>query len=978
MKSFLAEIAEQILKESPDFANLVVILPNRRATVYLRKFLSERISKPVFAPSLLTIEDFIGSLQSFIVPDKLELIHLLHKSYHEVTGSFRDGKGPEPFDHFYFWGEMLLRDFDEVDKYMVNAEHLFRDLSHQKELDSTFDYLTEEQRVFLKSFWSHFEDHESINKKRFLHVWRKLSEVYLHFKNMLKSHRKAYEGMLHRSVAETLSTGSGTLYDGKIIRFVGFNALTTAEEKIIGHFVLNKKALMWWDIDQYYVNNKTQEAGKFFREYQEHPVFNGTFPQDIPANFIKKQDPLQGKIKLFGAAQPVGQAKLMSEILHRELKNINPEETLIVLPDEKLLTPVLHGISGGVEKLNVTMGFSLSNTPLFNLIETLADLQISRKPDHFNHRQVLSLLGHPYIVAADPVAANNKRKEILRHNWVHIPNSFLATEIPLHRLIFVEFENQESNVNNGLTSFVAYVKHIVSAIGTLKGISEFDKEYAFHFLKLFNRLEGIIDAEQASDKNQSEPKSDTKWFKQSIKSFLRLFRQLVRNQKIPFSGEPLKGLQVMGVLETRNLDFKNVFILSLNEGTFPGSANKGSYIPYNIRKAYKLPTGEHQDSIYAYLFYRMLQRAENIFLFYNSETDVLGQGEMSRYLQQLIYESGFPFEKKVLDNPIQPLSVNPIVIEKNKEVVADLIKLNEGNPYFKGISPSALNTYLECRLKFYFRHVARVKEPNIIEEELDARVLGNFLHDVMERFYKQINQTKENKLIELSDFQNSNEILDTLIGEVFIDAYRLDPGKKVTYEGQRLVVKEIVKRFAHRIIEMDKHYAPFVIEALEQSGITYSLSIQHPPFQAMLGGKIDRVDRKENVLRVIDYKTGKDKLNFDSIASLFTRDGIRNKAAFQTLLYALLYKRNYMANGLASSYKLIPGLINRLNLFDEEFTFGFKAGKDQITDVDALMPEFEGRLKELFNELFDPAVPFDQTGDHMNCKNCPYTQLCYR
>ncbi|MBA4056616.1 MAG: PD-(D/E)XK nuclease family protein, partial [Marivirga sp.] len=471
-----------------------------------------------------------------------------------------------------------------------------------------------------------------------------------------------------------------------------------------------------------------------------------------------------------------------------------------------------------------------------------------------------------------------------------------------------------------------------------------------------------------------ERRKHSKANQSSIKSFLRLFRQLIQAHKIPFTGEPLKGLQVMGVLETRNLDYKNVFILSLNEGAFPSSASKGSYIPFNIRKAYGLPTVEHQDAMYAYLFYRVLQRAENIFLFYNSETDVLGQGEMSRYLQQLVYESGLKMERKVLHNPIQPRPINPIVISKDEGVLEALAKLSEGNSRFKGISPSALNTYIECRLRFYLRHVAKIKEADEVEEDLDARVLGNFLHEVMELFYKHIRERKGKKLVEASDLNEGEALIDKLIDEVFIDAYRLDPSKQVQYEGQRLVVREVVKRFAHRIVEMDKAYAPFVMEALEQEGLLYNVKLDKPPGSVLISGKIDRVDRKDNLLRVIDYKTGKDKLDFDSVASLFSRDQKRNKAAFQTMLYALLYKTNAPSEG----YKIVPGLINRMNLFDKNFQFGLKVGKTYVEDVDPLLGEFELHLRKLLEELFDPEVPFDQTTDTEICRFCPYEGICYR
>jgi CRISPR/Cas system-associated exonuclease Cas4 (RecB family) len=980
MKPFLKELAEKIHNEHPKLDALTFVFPNRRASLFFRKYLGELLNRPAFAPHLITIEEFITGFTSLKVPDKLDLISRLQQSYHAVT--FGDALERESFDQFYFWGDMLLRDFEEVDKYMVNADLLFKDLSHQKELDSNFDFLTDEQKEFLQNFWSNFEDNQSLNKTKFLKIWKKLPAVYLHFKNQLLNVALAYEGMLHRYVAESLSLEKiePRLAEGKL-KFVGFNALTTAEEKIISFFVEHASAEVHWDADEYYVNNVTQEAGKFFRQYQKHATLGRTFPSNIPANLQGKKVSSQ-RIKLFGAAQPIGQAKLLSQIF-AESKDLKPEETLIVLPDEKLLMPVLHGISGSVDSLNVTMGFPLSSTPLFNLIELLIDLHLTKKAGLFNHRQVLALLGHPYVIAADPVSANNKRKEILKHNWVHIPEGYLASETNLHRIIFREFLTVSSEVTDINHDLILYLKKVVEEVGTLSGLSNFDKEYAFHFIKFFNRLELVMAPKQLLNlekvsTNESASERKPRMIQSSLKSFLRLLRLLMASQKIPFSGEPLKGLQIMGVLETRNLDFKNVFVLSLNEGAFPAISSKGSYIPYNIRKAYGLPTVEQQDAIYSYLFYRVLQRAENIYLFYNSETDVLGQGEMSRYLQQLLYESGLPIEKKVLHNPIQPLDLSSITVKKTSAVMEDLVKLNDGNIYFQGISPSALNSYIECRLRFYFRYVAKIKEPNEVEEDLDARVLGNFLHDVMENFYKHITSGKVKRIVELSDFDNSEQIITKLIDDVFIKAYKLDPEKQVIYEGQRVVVKEIVKRFADRIVEMDKSYAPFTIEALEQGGMAFNVPLDRPPYKAVISGKIDRVDRKGDVVRVIDYKTGKDKLDFESIASLFVRDGKRNKAAFQTLLYALLYKKNFLMQSSSPTVQLVPGLINRMNLFDDEFSFGLKMDKELLTNADPLLDEFEVHLKKMFEELFNPEIPFDQTGELENCKHCAYSQICYR
>lgn len=986
MTPFLLELAQQLVKQYKAFDQLTVVFPNRRAILYFRKYLGSLLSKPAFSPQLLTIEDFIGSYSNLLVPDKLELVYRLYSVYHTVLSSDNQtpGNETEPFDQFYFWGEMLLRDFDEVDRYMIKAEQLFKDLSFQKELDSSFDFLTAEQRKFLEDFWGSFASDTSLNKKRFLTVWRRLPEVYHTYRQHLRDNGLAYEGMLHREVAGRFSSPEGVLADGTFIHFAGFNALTRAEETIIAALVDKALATVHWDIDEYYVNNNVQEAGTFFRSYQQHPVLGKTFSKDVPANFLKSKTAYgnsnaRPNIKIHGASQSVGQAKLMAQVLQEMLQQgADPEETLVVLSDEKLMIPVLHGIAGGVKKLNVTMGFPLSSTPVFNLIELLVELQIHAKDKHFNHRQVLPVLGHPYVVAAEAGAAASKSKEILHHNWVYIPDRFLATHHELHRLIFSEIAFAGQPVS---TAIIDYLRKIVVTIGTLDSTGDVDKEYAFSFFRLLNRMEEVVSFQGAH--NHAADERDDKSGKKYLKSFLRLFRQLVRSQKIPFHGEPLRGLQVMGVLETRNLDFRNVFILSLNEGIFPGFNSKGSYIPFNIRKAYNLPTADHQDAIYAYLFYRLLQRAENIHLFYNSETDVLGQGEMSRYLQQLIHEgiaSGLVIEKSILHNPLHPRPAGPIVVNKDERVFNQLARFCKGSGEVRYLSPSTLNDYIDCRLKFYLRHVERIREAKEVEEELDARILGNFLHKVMELFYRQLIQAKGSRTVTSDDFSGYEKKVSSLIDQVFISAYRLNPDNPVDYEGQRLIVKEVVNRFVDEIIQKDREYAPFEMKALESGDLVYTINVDaHGNPAVTLGGSVDRADLKNGLIRVVDYKTGKDKLEFESIAALFRRDGKRNKAAFQTMTYALLYYKSHLVTAQGNDHvKLLPGLFNRVNLFDEDFRFGLRIGRDYVDDAISLLPEFEQHIKLLLEELYDPAIPFDQTDNPEVCRICAYRNICYR
>jgi hypothetical protein len=939
MKPFLSELAEKLFRERKQLDSVTLVFPNRRAALYFRKYLSQFIDKPAFAPALLTIEEFIGSFSALRVPDKLELIYRLHGTYTKVVNREED------FDQFYFWGDMLVRDFDEVDKYMVNAPLLFADLSHQKELDSRFDYLTEQQLAFLKEFWSGFDEKPGEYKKKFLDLWQQLPEVHTRYKEHLRAEGLAYEGMVHREVAEEMKRGEIQLANTEYW-FVGFNALTKAEEEIISYVVDENRGTVHWDMDAYYLHNKTQEAGAFFREYQEHSVLGKTFPADVPANFQQHKT-----VQVIGAPQPVGQAKIMAQLLSAQLKKgINPEETLIVLPDEKLMLPVLHGIAGDVEKLNVTMGFPLSNTPMSNFIELLIELQINRKEDYYNHRQVLALLRHPYTMAADASASSAKQKVIQHDNWVMVPGSMLRTDHALLKYVFCKVPEAE---------LTAYVRHVIQLVATIV-VDEVDKEYAIQFLKLINRIDEVLGLTIINPK-----------------AFLRMFRQLALTVKIPFTGEPLRGLQVMGVLETRNLDFKNVFVLSLNEGALPSGSSKGSYIPFTIRKAYNLPTVEHQDSIYAYLFYRVLQRAENIYLFYNTETDVLGQGEMSRYLRQLLNESNMQPKMQILYNDIQPLAIKPISIAKDDNVIDTLKTLSDPKPYgkFTGVSPSALSSYIDCSLKFYFQYVAKVKEPNEVEEEIDARVLGNFLHDAMEHIYTRLKESTAGKPIESADIKEAQKSIDGVLNILFVKKYNLDPNKEVVLEGQRYVVREIVRQMVLQILKRDDAYTPFEIVAVEEAGMNYKVKLDHAATTVVIGGKLDRVDKKDNTIRIVDYKTGKDKTEFDTIASLFVSDKDRNKAAFQTLLYALLYISN---TSYAQETKFQPGLISRTGLFDDDFSFGFKMAKQRITDALPLMPEFESRLKELLEELFNKEVPFAQTTETDLCRYCAYKNICYR
>ncbi|HOX82616.1 MAG TPA: PD-(D/E)XK nuclease family protein [Chryseolinea sp.] len=954
MRTFLQDVADSIVKDYPDWENLTVVFPNRRAALYFRKALTENLTTPRWAPNVLSIEEFISSFSELKEADKLSLIVSLFRAFKKVTHS------EENLDHFYFWGEMLLRDFDELDKYMVNAEGLFRDLSNQKELDDHFDYLTEEQKKFLQDFWQTVSFSDSDSKKSFLKLWQNLFGVYQEFKSNLLKDKKGFAGMIQREVAESFQ-GTSSRTNNQVV-FAGFNALTTAEEKIITWFVQYQNAKVFWDEDQFYLKEEHREAGTFFREYRKQTILGNTFQETAPSLLDQPKE-----INILGIPQRAGQPKLLSQQLEEIIsskkngQSIEIERTVIVLPDESLLLPVLYALPPALRAINVTMGYPLVNTPYYSLIDFLFELHLRKRKEEFYHRQVLAVLRHPYLKARLRDRGSAWIAEILKNNQVHIAPSFFKSNITADANPEVDEIIQSIFITIEPKDFLKYVLTIIQQLATSEAADGFmEKEFAFHFHRVLSRVDEL---------NVSEP--------MELRMQQRMFRQIIRAEKVPFTGEPLEGLQIMGVLETRNLDFDHVIVLSLNEGLWPAAPRQGSYIPHTIRRAYKLPTSEHQDAMYAYLFYRLLQRAEKVDLYYNTEPDKLGTGEMSRYLYQIIYETGWKHERKILYNPVQVNQTEPITIEKKLDVLQKLER------YFgKALTPSTLNTYIECRLKFYFRHLVELKEPEEVEEEADARIFGNIFHRVMELFYLDLKSPSGEWFIHENNFTDLDKKLEYYIERAFREHFHLADQKKMNYSGLQLVVKEMVKKLALHVLAKDKKYSPFTIEFLEVNNFNITLRVPQgdKKLTIVLGGKIDRADRKENTIRILDYKTGGDLNVFSSVESLFERNNDkRNKAVFQALLYALVYeKRNPELFTSSTKTKLQPGLINRKDIFRSDFEYGLYLNKQRLEDVSNLLPEFETHLTTLLEEIFNPDQPFDQTTVLKTCSYCSYKEICGR
>ncbi|MBI3220209.1 MAG: PD-(D/E)XK nuclease family protein [Bacteroidetes bacterium] len=793
MKSFLQELADNVKTDYQDWDQLKVIFPNRRAALYFKQELAKGLSSPRWAPTIITIEELIQSYSTSQEADKLELILRLYQSFRRVTGS------NEKIDQFYYWGEMLLRDFDELDKYMVNAEWLFRDVSNLKEVDQYFDFLTEEQREFLKEFWQSVEFSTEETRTRFLSLWQNLYPVYQDFQKHLVQDGIAYAGMIHRAVAEQLQNEKPAAPVHKII-FAGFNALTTAEEKIISWFVENQQARVVWDEDEFYVGAAHREAGSFFRLYRQHPILGKTFSPE-PASYFSKPKQLH----IYGVPQKAGQPKLLAQQLIDQKLLANGESHVIVLPDESLLMPLLYSLPTGIPSINVTMGYPLMSTPYFSLIDFLFDLHRTKRKEEFYYRGILPVLNHPYLNALAPDVVHELKQFIITHNQVYLEENYFQSKGEVIAAIFQNVPEAD---------FIEYLLRVVSHVATSPAQGLMDKEFAFYFHRIITRLQTLLNHEPME-----------------LTMLQKLFRQIARSEKIPFSGEPLKGIQIMGVLETRNLDFDHVHVLSLNEGLWPAAPRQGSYLPHSIRKAYNLPTYVHQDAMYAYLFYRLLQRGENINLYYNTEPDVLGTGEMSRYLYQIMYEAKWPYTKKILYSSVSLRQSNAITIPKDAKVLERLQQYAK-----KELTPSTLNNYMECRLRFYFKNLIGLREAEEVEEAADARIFGNLFHDVMQFFYADIKPAKGKWEVRTEHFAEVDKKLDVLVDRAYRKHFHLPENKKVNYDGQQWIVNAMVKKMADHVLENDQAYTPFAIDMLEENGFNTVLPLT-AQFGVFLGGK---------------------------------------------------------------------------------------------------------------------------------------------
>jgi CRISPR/Cas system-associated exonuclease Cas4 (RecB family) len=902
--------------------SLTVVFPNKRAGLFLARELSRLVDRPAWMPVIVTLEEFVEQYAGLKRADEITLVIKLYRAYRECSGS------GESFDDFYPWGSMLLEDFDDVDKYLVDARDLFSNLRALHEIERLFPYLTVEQAAHVRRFWSHFKEGRATGREQqvFLDTWEKLYPTYCRFREKLRDEGLCYEGMGTRLLRERLDE---VTVDGRLF-FAGFNALTKCEEEILGRFRDNGQAAFYWDHDLYYTANERHEAGLFLRENLKR--FPNT-PGIEHFNNFRRGDKLVEHVTV---PSTVGQAKLLPALLGE----IPPEElakTAVVLCDERLLAPVLHSIPPAAGKINVTMGYPARETAAAALVALAGELQrgAGKRGEtwYFARGPVVALLDHPLVQAGDPARAREIARRVLSGN-TRVP----AATLPFDDVSAALFAPREE------ASFDYFIDIIAQLLSRDDGgTGSIERETLF---TLYKRLQQARDAFREEEVVPGE------------RMHARVVGQIVRSLSVPFSGEPLEGMQVMGLLETRMLDFKHLVILSANEGILPRDAPLASFIPYSLRVGFGLPTPGHRDAIHAYSFYRLLQRASSVRILHADAGK--GGGEPSRFLYQLKYESGTPPRERFLQEEVVARARQPLDIRANDEIAKRLERFTREG---KGLSPSALNMYLDCRLKFYFRHVAGIREKEERPGDLDYRTLGNVFHEMTRSIYLSFpgGHVTADAIDKIARDRNA------------IEQHARDAREKVINidDGTGELSLSVVKKYARKVLEHDRKLAPFTILALEQA---FRMPLEGNGRVTWIEGNIDRVDRVATGTRVIDYKTGIDKPDFKSIASLFDPgDKQRNKAAFQTILYCLVYAREFPADPPP-----VPGMYSVRALFAPKHDDRFFLNGTPIDDVTPLLPEFRERLAALVDEIFSPGLSFAPASRRDKCRSCPYNAICAR
>jgi len=959
MKGFLEEVAADLYaRYGEGLSERAVLFPSRRARLFFVDALGRIAGRPMWQPEWVTIDDLTGEISGLHTGDRVRLITELYKVYSAYHN--------EPFDKFYFWGDMLLTDFDTIDKYLIDAQMLFRNISEIKEIEADISYLTPAQLRIL-SFWSSFGEQADLSeeKRRFLAIWKTLGPIYRRFRERLSSLGIAYNGMVQRAAADRIRGGGFAFPEPRRYVVAGFNALSECEKRLFGFLATAAETDFYWDYDSYYKDDPEQEAGMFVRSNVAQ----------FPPRTELRHDNMRGEKQIVSVAAVSNavQCKYAAAILAglaRRRREEDPgiaagarpalgKETAVVLTDENLLLPLLYALPADIGRVNVTMGFPLRQSLAYTFVERLVELQNHRRRKGdgctFYHADVAGILAHPYVAECDAALTRTMHEEIVRDRRISVDAAWLGRNELLKRIFTPAATWRELS---------DYMLDVVAAVARQPYEGD-DARQRVEFLAVI--------AEQVTKLRNSLDECDIDLTAEVYTSLLRRHLQTLR---IPFEGEPLEGIQIMGILETRNLDFENVIILSMNDDNFPGNhMAQASFIPYNLRAAYELPTPEHHEGVYAYYFYRLIQRAKTVHMLYCSHADDKSTGEPSRYIYQLDYESGFDVRKVEVGVDVNLAETAPIEVPKDEGVMVRLERFVDAQSPAT-LSPTAFFRYVGCPLRFYFHSIARLEADDEISEEVDAPMFGTILHAAVQTLYARI-AGEAHPGETLRAMIRTGEVAQAVEAAINQNYLQDKHATAEDYSGNLLLVKDIVIRYLRGgVMPYDAAHDAFAVSGLEEP-VAY-------PFRFRAGGRdlemkfagiADRIDTLDDgALRVVDYKTGAPHLEFDGVESLFTGTGKQRLSnILQTLLYAMMLHRSRGCDVEPALYYVRnmnrPGYSPQL---DDKQT-GVKGARYTL-----YRERFEELLRAQLAELYDTSVPFRQCEDADTCKYCDFNVICKR
>lgn len=959
MESFLKLVAADLYKHTEgNLAHTAVVFPNKRAGLFFNEYLAQESESPIWSPAYVSISELFRSLSPWEVGDPVKLVCELYKIFRRETQS------TETLDDFYFWGEMLISDFDDADKNRVDTDKLFSNLQDLRNIMDDYTFIDDEQEEAIRQFFQNFSiERRTALKERFISLWNVLGNIYKGFRESLASQNIAYEGMMYRHVIEHLDVDK-LPYEKYV--FVGFNVLNKVEHTLFTQLKDAGKAVFYWDYDEFYMKENrqavTHEAGEFIRRNLRD------FPSPLSGELFKNLSKPK-EVHYIASSTENAQARYLPQWIRNNLTT--PEkETAVVLCNEALLQPVLHSLPAEVKHVNITMGFPLSQTPVYSFLIALLELHthgFNFKSGRYTFQSVVTLLKHPYTRQLTG-QAELLEKELTRNNRFYPLPGELGKDEFLTRL----FTPLSGNLNlcirlsETLQQVAGIYQANTSGTEDTDAFNQLYRESLFKAYTTINRFRTLIEEDELTVQSET---------------FRRLLVKVLSTTNIPFHGEPAIGMQVMGVLETRNLDFRHLVLLSVNEGQLPKSGGDSSFIPYNLRKAFGMTTIEHKIAVYAYYFYRLLQRAERITLIYNTSSDGLNRGEWSRFMLQFLIEWPHPITRQFLEAGQSPQGTSSITVEKTPDVMRRMQSLFDvrANPKAK-FSPSALNYYLDCPLKFYYRYVAGLSAPDEVSAEIDSATFGSIFHYAAEHIYKDL--TTHGKVINKEALETllRNEVklqdyVDTAFKKLF---FNVPQNEKPEYNGVQLINSAVIARYLKQLLQNDLRYAPFTFIASEME-VDEPIDIQTPKgvIKSRIGGIIDRMDSKDGTLRIVDYKTGGDADTPPHVESLFIPDKKRSNYVFQTFLYAAIMCRKQ------PTMKIAPALLYIHRAATETYSLVIQMGeprkpKEAVEDFSKYEKEYRERLQGLLEEIFNPEKSFTQTEIIEKCTYCDFKALCKR